>query len=81
MTTKYKLLNADGVQVGQSDDGEVWKDMADSPAVMFTFTETITQGTIVSDGDEEVTATALIENKGLQAGEYTVNKDSDEDSG
>ncbi|MGB4164384.1 MAG: flagellin, partial [Bacillota bacterium] len=73
---KYKLLNADGVQVGQSDDGKVWKDMAETPEeskVMFTFTETITQGTIiVSDGDE-VTATALIENKGLQAGEYTIS--------
>ena len=81
VTTKYKLLNADGVQVGQSDNGKVWEDMAEEPAEMFTFTETITQGTIiVSDGDE-VTATALIENKGLQAGEYTVNKDSDEDSG
>ncbi|MGB4175828.1 MAG: flagellin, partial [Bacillota bacterium] len=73
VTTKYKLLNADGVQVGQSDDGKVWEDMAEEPAEMFTFTETITQGTIiVSDGDE-VTATALIENKGLQAGEYTIS--------
>ncbi|MGB4670625.1 MAG: flagellin, partial [Bacillota bacterium] len=43
VTTKYKLLNADGVQVGQSDDGKVWKDMAETPEeskVMFTFTET-----------------------------------------
>ena len=69
----YKLLNSEGVQVGQSEDGKIWKDMdATTPAEVFIFSEAITQGTIKSDGTD-VTATAYVENNGLQAGDYTIS--------
>ena len=45
---------------------------ATTPAEMFNFSEAITQGTIKSDGTD-VTATAYVENNGLQAGDYTIS--------
>ncbi|HBC93774.1 MAG TPA: flagellin [Pelotomaculum sp.] len=68
----YKLLDSNGVQIGQSADGLTFEDMAATPATTFVFTEAVTQGTIKSDG-VDVTATAYVANSGLQAGEYTIS--------
>lgn len=75
--TEYKLLNADGVQVGKSADGMTWQDLNTTSNTLFTFSEAVTQGTIVvkdlGSGSFEATATALVKNLGLQAGEYTIS--------
>jgi flagellin len=81
--TEYKLLNSDGVQIGQSANGKAWTDMEADPGTFFTFTEAVTQGTMkveeVDDGGTtttNVTATAYVDNGGLQAGEYTIDTDN-----
>ncbi|HPZ54646.1 MAG TPA: flagellin, partial [Bacillota bacterium] len=86
----YELLNADGTVVGSSEDGENWVDS--SGGELFKFAEAVTQGTVVitvttkvegSPDDPTITtvysatATALVDNAGLQAGEYTVNNDKE----
>jgi flagellin len=78
---EYKLLNSDGVQIGQSADGKAWTDMAEPQgANLFTFSEAVTQGTIkvekVDETTTNVTATAYVDNGGLQAGEYTIDTDN-----
>ncbi|MGB3983986.1 MAG: flagellin, partial [Bacillota bacterium] len=83
-TTSYELLDADGKVVGSSEDGKVWvgpsDDSGNSPS-LFTFAEAVTQGTVVIEKIDtnkySATATALIDNAGLQAGEYTVNTDGE----
>ncbi|MFY9307204.1 MAG: flagellin, partial [Bacillota bacterium] len=67
-----------------SEDGKVWvgpsDDSGNSPS-LFTFAEAVTQGTVVIEKIDtnkySATATALIDNAGLQAGEYTVNTDGE----
>lgn len=71
-TGAYKLLDSNGVQIGQSTDGLTFEDMAATPATTFVFTEAVTQGTIKSDGTD-VTTTAYIANSGLQAGDYSIS--------
>lgn len=74
--TGYELLNADGTVVGSSTDGKEW---VGSSGKLFEFAEAVTQGTVVIEetGADTYTATVLIDNAGLQAGEYTVNTDSE----
>lgn len=77
----YELLNADGTVVGKSADGENWVDSSTGEKELLKFAEAVTQGTVVIEKIGETysaTATVLVENAGLQAGEYTVNKDSGE---
>ncbi len=84
---KYELLNADGTVVGKSIDGENWVDSSNEEKALFEFAEAVTQGTVVitaTEGFDEdnnnepitvysATATALVENAGLQAGEYMIS--------
>ncbi len=66
----FELINSDGIQVGQSEDGLTWKDMADKD--IFKFTEVVDQGTVrITDG--EAAAKAYVDNDGLQAGTYTIS--------
>ncbi len=72
VTDGLKLINGDGVQVGQSTDGLTWKNMDSEPAELFVFTEVVDQGTVkITDGEAE--ATAYVDNAGLQAGTYTIS--------
>ncbi len=75
--TEYKLLNSDGVQVGKSTDGgKTWTDMAATPTTLFTFEDAVTSGTITiatKDSTTKATGIAYIENKGLEAGTYTID--------
>lgn len=72
--TGYKLLDSAGVQVGKSADGLTWTDMATTPNTMAVFSDAVTSGTIVVDTvAKTATGVAYIDNKGLQAGEYTVD--------
>lgn len=81
-TGGYELLNADGTVVGWSDNGIKWVDSSDKNEVLFEFDEefdeAVTQGTVVIEKSSEedtysATATALVENAGLQAGEYMIS--------
>lgn len=79
----------DGTKWVEPNDNDNDND-GDDPLVLFEFAEAVTQGTVVItategfDEDNEpitvysATATVLVENAGLQAGEYTVNTDSGE---
>jgi flagellin len=72
VTDGLKLINGDGVQVGQSADGLTWKNMGGTPADLFVFTEVVDQGTVkITDG--EAAAKAYVDNDGLQAGTYTIS--------
>ena len=77
VTDGLKLINGDGVQVGQSEDGLTWTDMAETDATtLFTFTEVVDQGTVkITDG--VAAATAYVDNAGLQAGTYTISETDD----
>ena len=68
-----ELIDSEGTQVGQSNDGLVWNDMASTPAEEFTFVEgAVTSGSITIEGGE-ATGTADFDNSGLEAGEYTLD--------
>jgi len=71
-TGGLKLINGDGVQVGQSEDGLTWTNMDDTSVELFKFTEVVDQGTVkITDG--KAAAKAYVDNYGLQAGTYTIS--------
>ncbi|GKV56694.1 flagellin [Sporosarcina sp. NCCP-2222] len=71
-TDGLKLLDSNGVQVGQSADGLTWNDMQGTPVEEFVFEEAVTSGSIKIDADG-AHGKAFVDNDGLQAGKYTID--------
>ncbi len=71
LTDGLELYDENGTQVGESTDGLEWSNLETTATSMFTFTQVVDSGTITID-DTGATGISKFENKGIEAGNYTL---------
>jgi flagellin len=74
-TDGYELVDSDGTVVADSSGGETFNSTSTGDSI--TFADAVTDGEVTMNSDATgATGTAEIDNKGLEAGDYTLDGDN-----